>query len=99
MTEHDHEMVDEIELAGNPMSDEDKFDAECQECGIAARFNSPGSSEIGDRFRHHCYSCNSGRRPDIGPTSVFEVTDDNPDCTSLPVTPTAPPVYSADDEP
>lgn len=98
MTENQQRPIEEIELDGNPSPDEDKFDAECQNCGIPARFSSPGGGEIGDTFRHHCYSCNSGWRPDIGPTAIFEVTDNSPDLTSPPVTPSAPPVYSSDDE-
>jgi len=85
MTENE---IEEIRLPdgwSNPM---DTFDAVCEECGTPARFEASDSRSIGDTFRHHCYSCNSGRFPGLGSTTKFRVTaldsEDKPQPVSFP---------------
>jgi len=60
------------------------FDAVCEECDTAARFETHGERSVDDRFHQRCYSCNSGRFPGLGETTRFRVTELDPDPDSYP---------------
>jgi len=71
--------------------------ATCVMCGTQARFESGHDYSIGDTFRQQCYSCGSGQFPGLGSTTLYRVTESNPDLDTPPVAATPPPVYSSED--
>lgn len=95
MTQYDD--VEEIVLDEALDASKNLFDAVCEDCRTVARFTTLGEQKLGERFEIHCYSCNSGRFPESGETTRFQVVDLTPNPDTDPNEPSSSPVYTADE--
>ena len=76
---------------------QDVYEAECTECGTAARFESAGGRSLGETFKQICYNCSSGRFLVWQDTHEFRVIDTDPDLDASPIEPAQVPVYQSND--
>lgn len=76
--------INEITLPDEWNTPDQVFDAVCEVCDTAARFEMDGERSIDDRFRQRCYSCNTGRFPNRRQATWFRVIALNPEPDSYP---------------
>jgi len=76
--------IETIELPEEWTSSGQVFDAVCEVCGTAARFETTGDRVVGEAFQQRCYRCDTGRVPGLGEPTQFRVTELDPDPDSYP---------------